>query len=120
MEATAAQAVAALFGFGGLIAFSVKLLDIVRYVSGKNWNGVVSQLAAWASGIVAVVLFGESNIAAGFINFGEGIGTLADFDFASKAILGIGLVSIGSLIVDQRPKTVPPLVPAKDVNSPSA
>jgi hypothetical protein len=110
------DAVAQLFGLGGLIAFATKLLDLVRYARAQEWNGVLTQLGAWVSGTVAVFIFGQSDVARQ-IDFGETVGSLGHLDSVSKIILGVGLASLGSLVVDLRKATdasdsavVPPLI----------
>lgn len=45
---------------GLFLALVWKFTDFLKHVSAKDWNGVVTQVLAWAAAFVALVLFAHS------------------------------------------------------------
>lgn len=106
---------------GLLIALVFTTINWLRYLAGRDWNGVITQLCVWAGGVAAVFLFGSSD-------FGDATipGTSITFESANGwSLLFIGL-TIGSAAsaftevvkaVDQtrtsaKPKLIPDPPPA--------
>lgn len=74
-------------------ALVLKLIDFLRYIAGRNVNGVVTQLVVWVAGVVVILLFAQSDWA-NTINVG-GL-TLAQLNVASQIIAGLVLGSATS------------------------
>ena len=74
-----------------------KLLDFMKYLTSRDVNGAVTQLAVWLSGVLVVVLYAQTDWAETFSFAGF---TLADMNMASLVALGIGLGSSASVATD--------------------
>lgn len=101
--------------FVPLAAFAllvVGVINFLKYLKAKDWNGVFTNLISWVAGIFAVVLVAKSNFT---IDVG---GTdLADLNFASQVFVGMTVASTGSYFVDVKKALddkdsakVPPLI----------
>lgn len=89
----------------GLTAIAVfglvvlKLSDLVKFVTQRNWNSFLMQLLVMAVGIVAVVLGAHSNFSANI----ELAGTaLRNTNGAGQVLLGIVVGSVGSGFYDAK------------------
>jgi mevalonate kinase len=74
-----------------------KLIDTFKYVTAKDWNGAVTQLVVWLSGVLVVWLYAQTDWAETFSFAGL---TLASMNLASLVALGIGLGSSASVATD--------------------
>jgi len=96
-------------------AMVAMLIDVFRSLKGKDWNGVVTPLAAFIAGVAVAWLLAESDFA-GTIAIGDTGLTLADLNFASLVIFGFAFSSIAAKGVDlisaiaKRPNTKPSLI----------
>ena len=74
-------------------------VDTLRSATNKQWSSVVTQATAWAAGIAAVFLFGEtqwaSTVAIGDLSLG-------DMDFWTKVVAGLSAASVAGVGVDVR------------------
>jgi len=77
-----------------LLATVKKIVDLLRYARGGDWNGVITQLVVWAAG-VGVVTLAANTVWADGIRFGDT--TLGPLNFASQVLAGIALGSAASL-----------------------
>lgn len=97
------------------------LIDVFRSAKGKDWNGVMTPLAAFAAGVLVAWLLSESDFAS-TITIGDTGLTLADLNFASLVIFGFAFSAFASKGVDlisaiaKRPNVKPHLV---DGNTPA-
>lgn len=84
-------------------ALASKVVDFLRFLSAKDWNGVVTQLIVWVAGIGTVFLFAVSDFAKG-ISFGNGSDamSLANMSGATLIIVGMSASSIFSITNDLR------------------
>jgi hypothetical protein len=74
-----------------LVALVFTVINWFRYLSGRDWNGVITQLCVWGGGVVAVFLFANTDFADASIP-----GTAISFAAANGwSLLFIGL-TIGS------------------------
>ncbi|MDP8971159.1 MAG: hypothetical protein M3N52_11835 [Actinomycetota bacterium] len=91
-----------------LLATVAKAVDFVRYAKAGDYNGITTQLIAWAAGIAIVALAAHTAWADGIV-FGDV--ALADMNLASQILAGIALGSTASLAHDAvtRPAPAPPL-----------
>jgi hypothetical protein len=83
--------IALLVLYGALIK---KAMDVLRYISGKDWNGLVSQVVVWAIAIGFVFLAAESSLFEHFDVNGLALGTLNNADLA---LFGLALGSGASV-----------------------
>lgn len=82
------------------IAFAVnKTVSTIKGVSSEDWNLVLTQLAVWVVGILAILLVGAANQFQSLLvpGFEE---PLSNFDLSSKVALGWILGSSGSFAFD--------------------
>lgn len=86
-------------GLAGIGALAAKVLDVLKFAQASNWNGVVTQFAAWTSGVMAVLLGAQTDFAAG-MQLGEF--SLADLNFASQVFVGLLATSVLSITLDFR------------------
>ncbi|MBM0203496.1 hypothetical protein JNW90_10505 [Micromonospora sp. STR1s_5] len=77
-----------------LLALAKKLVDLGRYASGRDLNGVVTQLVAWAAGVVVVIAFAASDWAS-LVTFGDL--SLAKMGLMSQILAGLTVGSTASL-----------------------
>lgn len=108
-----------LTGVVGLVALVLVFVDFLRQVTSLpgSKNAVVTQIVAWVAGLVAVFLYGESQLG-DTIKVGEQ--TLDKTDTATKVIIGLMIASIASTVVNVKKAldssdsaVVPPLLPPK-------
>jgi len=96
-------------------AMVAMLIDVLRSLKGKDWNGVVTPLFAFVAGVLVAWLLSESNFAS-TISIGDTGLTLADLNFASLIIFGFAFSSIAAKGVDlisaiaNRPNAKPSLI----------
>lgn len=104
------------FSLAALVALVTKFTSLTKYLSGRDWNGVLTQAYTWAAGVVAAVLAAHASAMSGVAVNGVTLGSL---DGASQVLLGLALGSLGSLAYDYKkakdntdsaaePKLVPP------------
>lgn len=92
----------------GLIA---KVVDFVRFARARDVNAIAVQVLAWVSGVGVAAWLAQTPFA------DQIMPGLASMNFATQALVGIGLASAAGLVADGR-KTfdnsqsakVPPLV----------
>lgn len=80
-----------------LATFISKFMDFLKFLRAKDTNGVVTQLITWCAGIIGVLLFAETDFAAGVALGGV---TLADADLATKVFAGLMAISLLSKVYD--------------------
>jgi hypothetical protein len=114
----------ALGGVGGLIAVIKKGHDFSKQVANRQWGAVVSQVLAWAIGVLVVVVWARSRIYGATVALGDG--TLHDADWWSLVVIGIAVSSGGGIVSDvikakdnTQSAAVPPLVPPADPTPPA-
>lgn len=93
-----------------------KMVDFVRYLRAGDSNGWVTQLFAWAAGVIAVLLYAKSG-------FGVSVGgfNLGHLNIWAQIVVGLNIGSAGSAWNDAR-KTfdvhnsavVPTLLPTRN------
>lgn len=75
------------------------LIDILRSARGKDWNGVLTPLAAALAGILVAFILGESDFGEG-IPLGDSGQTFASVNGFSLVLVGFALGSLASKGVD--------------------
>ncbi len=78
-------------------ALVYKFVDFLKFVRARNWNAAVTQLVAWAAGILAITLFANSDFASGIDFSGK---TLDSLNFLSQVIIGLSATSLFSAFYD--------------------
>lgn len=98
----------------GLVVYT--LTNFVKYVRNREWSAVVTLVAAWVVGVLAVWLVGATSWAE-TITVG-GTETLNTLSFPEKLLVGLVVTSIGSFGYDLKRSfdntdsaATPPLVP---------
>ena len=79
------------------LALAVKIVDFVKYISNRDTNGIITQLAVWVSGVVVVFLLAATDFADGVEVAGM---TLDSLNVWSQVLLGLTLGSTGSFAYD--------------------
>jgi hypothetical protein len=82
----------------GLVVYT--LTNLVKYAKVRDWNGVLTLLAGWAIGVLAVWLVGATDWGA-TITVG-GTKTLDLLGWAEKVLVGLVVVSAASTVADLR------------------
>jgi hypothetical protein len=82
----------------GLVVYT--LTNLVKYARARDWNGVLTLLAGWAIGVLAVWLVGATDWGA-TITVG-GTKTLDLLGWAEKILVGLVVVSAASTVADLR------------------
>lgn len=80
-----------------LAALLVSVINFLRYLSGKDWNGAITQLSAWVGGVMVVMLAAGTDWAERIDVSGVPLGMLNAW---SLIFLGLTVASTGSLIVE--------------------
>lgn len=78
-------------------ALVISVINFLKYLRAKDWNGVWTTLTVWIAGVVAVFLVGESDFKSAF-DFGDV--SLADMNAASKLFVGLSISAFGSFAVE--------------------
>lgn len=86
----------------GLIATIKKVPDAIAYIRARHLNGIVTQVVVWAIGIIAAFLVTAQAAIANLTATG-GV-DVKDWNGLTKALLGIGVASIASVIHDYMDK----------------
>jgi hypothetical protein len=80
-----------------LVALLLKFIDFLKSASARDVNAVVTQLVAWVSGIVVVLLFAQTDFAGSIEINGTTLGLLNAW---SQVIVGLTLASTASVVSD--------------------
>lgn len=102
-------------GLAGLIAIIWKLVDVLRFISARDINAVVTQVSVWLSAFAVALLAREAEP---FSTVGILGSTFGDLDLAAVVLFALGLGSTASGVVDFKKAldgtdsaAVPPLLP---------
>lgn len=76
-----------------------KVLDLVRFVRGHDWNRTALVVASWVVGIALTFAAGEASIFDGWMVPGLNVG-LEELDAWSKVFVGTGLLSALGVVYD--------------------
>ena len=84
-----------IMGVVGLAALTLTFVDFLKNLTppDHDYNSAITQLVAWVAGLVAVFLYGESQLG-DTITIGKT--TLDHADTATKIIVGLSIASLGS------------------------
>jgi hypothetical protein len=74
------------------------LLNLVKYLRASDWNAVITLVAGWVIGSLAVFLVGESSWGS-TVTVG-GTQTLDQLSFIDTLLVGLVVVSVGSAVYD--------------------
>lgn len=86
-----------LVGLAALIAVIWKVVDVIKYATSGNWNGVITQASVWGAAIAVCLLAREADP---FANVGIMGTTFEHLDLAATILFALGLGSTASGIVD--------------------
>lgn len=82
-----------------LIALGMRLVSFFKYLRARDWNASFTQAVVWSSGILLTFLAGMADITNKIVLW-EGVPTLSDVNAASKILLGMMLLSTGSVVYE--------------------
>lgn len=82
--------------FGAVV---LKLSDLLKFVTSKNWKAVETQVGVFAIGVVSVILAAHSNFAGGITLAGA---TLTSTNAAGQVLLGIVAGSTAGSLYDAK------------------
>lgn len=87
-----------IMGVVGLAALTLTFVDFLKNLTppDHNYNAAITQAVAWIAGLVAVFLYGASQLG-DTITIGDA--TLEHADFGTKVIVGLSIASIASSFV---------------------
>lgn len=77
----------------------VTIQNLLRYLKGKDWNGVLGILVAFIAGVVVVYWAAHSGVT-DQLHLIEGGPSLADLDTGSLLLLGLAVGSAGPVLTD--------------------
>jgi hypothetical protein len=77
----------------GTLVFT--FVNFLKYLTNRNWNAALTQVAAWVSGILAVALAAQAQFASGIVVGGI---ALAKLNWASQLMLGLLATSLLSTV----------------------
>ena len=80
-----------------LAALVLTFVNFLKYLVNKQWNGAVTQLISWVSGVVGVVLVASTDWAEG-INVGDK--SLATLNGSSLVFVGLCLASTAGVLTE--------------------
>lgn len=81
-----------------LSTLSLKLTSVVKYLSARDWTSSLTQIVAWAAGVLVVCVAAQADLTAALEPIpGHALG---DMDFWSQVLVGMGLASLGSTVYD--------------------
>lgn len=84
-----------------LIALGMSLVSFLKFLRAKDVNSVATQAATWAVGIALVFLAAEADITSKLVLV-NGVPPLGDINAASKVLLGMMFLSLGSQVYNFR------------------
>lgn len=94
-----------------LAALIAKLIDFGKALSNRDGNAAVTQLVAWVSGVLILILFARSDFAAA-IEYG-GV-TISNMNIWTQIIVGMAISSVASVGNDVR-QAVDPTVQTREL-----
>lgn len=83
--------------FAALSGLVVQVINFLKYLRARDWNGSLTTLTVWVAGVVGIFLAAESDYAASF-DFG-GV-NLADMNSWTKLFVGLTVGAAGSAFVE--------------------
>lgn len=82
-----------------LIALGMRMVSFTKFLRAKDWNSVSTQAYTWAIGVLLVFLAGMADITNNLVLF-KGVPPLTDINSASKVLLGLMFLSLGSQVYE--------------------
>jgi hypothetical protein len=82
-----------------LIALGMTMVRFLKFLKAADWNAVTVQSATWIVGIALVFLAAEANVTS-HLTLWSGVPPLADINAASKVLLGLMFLSLGSQVYE--------------------
>jgi hypothetical protein len=82
-----------------LAALVYKFTSFLKALRNQDWNAALTQLVVWAGGVIAVLLFAQTEWAE---SVAVGASSLADLEFWSQFVLGLEAASLTSAFYDLR------------------
>lgn len=86
-----------IFGLATLIALGVKIVSFLKFIRAGWTDDAFTQVVTWMVGVVLVFLAAEANLIQNFELYGI---SLAEANVASKILIGMSLLSLGSFAYD--------------------
>lgn len=88
-------------------ALTKKVIDFLKYVQNRDWNGVVTQAIVWGAGVLVIWLVSGTAWATGITvgNF-----NLSDLNAESIVFVGLTLSSLSSVVLHDVPQQLDPTV----------
>jgi hypothetical protein len=75
-----------------------KVTDFVRFMRGKDWSSVLTQLLSWVAGVVGVFLTAHSDYGSWVVPGLEK--AISDVNTSTQVLLGMAISSFGSIVID--------------------
>jgi uncharacterized membrane protein len=94
-----------------LAALVKKVVDFLKFITNRDVNGIVTQLVAWAAGVLALLLAAQTDWADG-IKIGDM--SLATLNFWSLLFVGLSVSSFGSVAGYDIPRKLDRTTPTPD------
>lgn len=85
--------------FGTLMFLVSKVIEFLKYLRAKDWNGAFTLGSVWVGGIVVTWIAAGSKIMEAIVLPGASL-PLGDLDSSSKILIGMTLTSIGAKVYD--------------------
>jgi hypothetical protein len=82
-------------------ALAVKGLDFVKFLLNKDWNAVITQAAAWLSGIVVLWVASAASVFDAVTVPGVGV-PIGSLDAGSLVFIGLNLASVLGIVYDYK------------------
>lgn len=88
-----------IFGLAALVALGMKVVSLLKFLRSGWTDDAFTQVVTWVVGVVIVFLAAEADITQDVALYGT---TLGAANVASKILIGMSLLSIGSVLYDFR------------------
>lgn len=80
-----------------MTALIKKIIDFLKFITNRDWNGAATQAIVWIAGVVVVMLYAQTDWAE---TFGFAGILLSDMNLASQIAIGLGFGSVASFGAD--------------------
>ena len=108
-----------------LATLATKIIDVLKYLQARDWNGVFTQVSVWAAGVIVIFMAAQAQAFEGVQvpSIDQALGLL---DFWSLVIVGLSITSLLSTVYDFKKAidntdsaSVPALLPGLNSNQPA-
>ncbi len=81
----------------GMLTLIIAIINLVKYVTSKDTNGIITTVSVWLAGVVVVLLVGNTDFADTIVIADR---AMSDYNFWSLVFIGLTISAMSQFAVD--------------------